>query len=252
MISLDMKLHIKQGFDGGSLEFVNCTGAPLDYVLIRIIIYGLGWRVVNSFYSKQYKIMKKRGRPLKYDHDEALDKAIQVFWSKGLTATSLDDLADAMNMNRPSIYNAFGNKISIYRKAFARFVSQLGEQLDGDLFGEPDLNKAMKQFYSAALDTYFQGTTPLGCFVTCTAIVEAATCPEIKKDLDLTINKIDTVIEKRLLAAQQEGSWAKDGDAKNTAKLLHATLQSLAVRARGGESRASLKAMYSSAVDMVC
>jgi len=196
--------------------------------------------------------MKKRGRPLKYDHDEALDSAIQVFWSKGLTATSLDDLADAMKMNRPSIYNAFGNKISIYRKAFARFVAQLGEQLDKDLFGEPDLNKAMKQFYSGALDTYFRGVPPLGCFVTCTAIVEAATCAEIRKDLDLVISKIDTVIESRLLAAQQEGLWSKDSDAKNVAKLLHATLQSLAVRARSGESRASLKKMYLGVVDMVC
>jgi|TARA_R110000868_G_scaffold147127_3_gene368338 AcrR family transcriptional regulator len=196
--------------------------------------------------------MKKRGRPLKYDHDEALDSAIQVFWSKGLTATSLDDLADAMNMNRPSIYNAFGNKKSIYRKAFARFVAQLGEQLDRNLFGEQDLKKAMKQFYSSALDTYFIGAAPLGCFVTCTAVVEAATYPEIRKDLDVVIKRIDTIIEKRLLAAQQEGSWPKDGDTENVAKLLHATLQSLAVRARSGESRSSLKIMYSSAVDMLC
>lgn len=196
--------------------------------------------------------MKKRGRPLKFNPDEALDSALHVFWSKGLTATSLDNLADAMKMNRPSIYNAFGDKKSIYRKAFARFVGQLGEQLDSELFSEPDLNKAMKQFYSSALNTYFSGTIPLGCFVSCTAVVEAATHIEIRKDLDIVINRIDAVIEKRLLVAQQEGSWPKDGDTKNTAKLLHATLQSLAVRARSGESRSSLKKMYSSAVDMLC
>ncbi len=196
--------------------------------------------------------MKKRGRPLKYDHDAALDSAIQEFWSKGLTATCLDDLADAMNMNRPSIYNAFGNKTSLYRKAFTRFVAQLGEQLDRELFGEPDLNNAMKQFYSRALDTYFSGDAPLGCFVTCTAVVEAATYPEIKKDLDFVINSIDTIIEKRLLMAQKEGSWPKDGDAGTVAKLLHAALQSLAVRARSGESRSSLKTMYTNTVEMVC
>jgi len=196
--------------------------------------------------------MKKRGRPLKYDPDEALDSAVQVFWSKGLTATSLDDLAKAMRMNRPSIYNAFGDKKTIYRKAFARFLSQIGEQLDKELFSEANLNKAMKQFYSRALDTYFSGAVPLGCFVSCTAIVEATTHLDIKKDLDVVINRIDTVLEKRLLLAQQEGSWPKDGDAKNTAKILHATLQSLAMRARSGESRSSLKKMYSNAVDMLC
>lgn len=196
--------------------------------------------------------MRKRGRPLEYDHNEALDSAIQVFWTKGLTATSLDDLAAAMKMNRPSIYNAFGNKTSIYRKAFARFVSQLGEQLDTALFSEPNLNIAMKQFYRTALDTYFTGEAPLGCFVTSTAVVEAAAHPEIREDLDAVINRVDAVIEKRLLAAQHDGDWPKDNDAKNVAKLLHATLQSLAVRARGGESRSSLEIMYSSAVDILC
>ena len=196
--------------------------------------------------------MKKRGRPPKYNPDDALDSAMQVFWSKGLTATSLDDLADAMNMNRPSIYNAFGDKEAIYRKAFARFVDHLGGQLDRTLFSEPDLDKALKQFYSSALDTYFSNATPLGCFVTCTATVEAATYPEIRKDLDTVIKRIDEVLEKRLIQAQQAGFLPKGRDPKDLAKLLHATLQSLAVRARSGESKASLKRMYSSAVDLLC
>ena len=51
--------------------------------------------------------------------------AIGVFWAKGLSGTSLDDLASAMKMNRPSIYNAFGNKEEIYRRALARFCGQL-------------------------------------------------------------------------------------------------------------------------------
>jgi AcrR family transcriptional regulator len=195
-------------------------------------------------------MVAKRGRPPKYDPDEALDNAIRVFWAKGLTAASLDDLSDAMNMNRPSIYNAFGDKESIYRKAMARFVDQLGEQLESILFSEPNLNKAMKLFYSSALDMYFSGDEPLGCFVTCTATVEAARYPEIKKDLKLVIDRVDSAIERRLLKAQEEGHWPQDKEPKNVAKLLHATLQSVAVRARSGEPRASLNRMCSSTVDM--
>lgn len=197
-------------------------------------------------------MVKKRGRPPKYDSGEALDGAIRVFWQKGLTATSLDDLSDAMNMNRPSIYNAFGDKESVYRKALARFVEKLGDQLETILFSEPDLDKAIKHFYKAALNTYFSNTEPLGCFVTCTATVEVMTNPEIKKDLNVIINRVDSVLEERLLKAQEEGKWPKDGKPKNVAKLLHATLQSLAIRARSGESRASLNRMYTSAVDALC
>jgi len=120
------------------------------------------------------------------------------------------------------------------------------------LFDEPDIKRAMKLFYNTALDTYFSGDQALGCFVTCTATVEAATHSEIRKDLNVAINSIDVVIEKRLLRAQQEGNWPRDRDLKTVAKLLHATLQSLAVRARSGEARGSLDAMYTGVVDMLC
>jgi hypothetical protein len=82
--------------------------------------------------------------------------------------------------------------------------------------------------------------------------VEVTRNEEIKKDLKLVINRVDAVLEERLIKAQREGNWPKDGKPKNAAKLLHATLQSLAIRARSGESRVSLNKMYSSAVDMLC
>jgi AcrR family transcriptional regulator len=195
---------------------------------------------------------KKRGRPPKYDPALVLDKAIRVFWEKGLTATSLDDLSKAMNMNRPSIYNAFGDKEAVYRMALARFVQQLGDHLESILFSEPILNKAVKRFYGGALDTYFGNSEPLGCFATCTAIVEVTSNTEIKKDLNIVVKRVDAVLEKRLLKAQQEGDWHQDGNPKDVAKLLNATLQSLAIRARNGESRVSLNKMYSNTVDILC
>lgn len=197
-------------------------------------------------------MIKQRGRPKQFDADEALDNAIQVFWSKGLNATSLDDLAGAMNMNRPSIYNAFGDKQSLYRKALARFIEQLGQALDKTLFAEPDLKQAINLFYHGALEVYFGHPEPLGCFVTCTAPVEAVMHPEIKTDLNTVIKQIDTVIEQRLKTAQTVGDLAADKDIKQLSRLLHATLQSLAIRARAGESRATLKKMYSSVVDLLC
>ena len=195
---------------------------------------------------------KKRGRPPKYDFNEALDNAILVFWRKGLTATSLDDLSEAMNMNRPSIYNAFGDKEAIYRKALAKFVRQLGEQLDAVLFSEPDLNKALKRFYQVAMDTYFSNSEVLGCFATCTALVEVTSSTEIKKDFGLVIDRIDSVLEKRLLKAQQEENWHQSGSLKDVAKLLNATLQSVGIRARNGASRESLDEMCSTVVNLLC
>ena len=58
---------------------------------------------------------RPRGRPRKFDVSEALENALLVFWTKGFAGASLDELADAMAMKRPSIYNAFGDKQSLYR-----------------------------------------------------------------------------------------------------------------------------------------
>jgi len=194
----------------------------------------------------------KRGRPRQYNPDQALDRAMRLFWSKGYTATSLDDLSAATNMNRPSLYNAFGNKEQIYRQAFARFITSMRDDVETNLFSEPDLKLALMEFYHQALNIYFGRDVPLGCFITSTAPAESITHPDIRRDLNRIIREVDLALERRLEIAQESGQWPQDKNAKMVAKLLHATLQSIALRARGGESRRSLKAIYTLAVDTFC
>ena len=57
-----------------------------------------------------------------FDVDQALDFALKVFWRKGYEGTSLHDLTEAMGINRPSLYAAFGNKEELFRKALDRYA----------------------------------------------------------------------------------------------------------------------------------
>jgi AcrR family transcriptional regulator len=57
------------------------------------------------------------GRPRAFDPDEALEKALEVFWQKGYEGTSLTDLTKAMGINKPSLYSTFGNKEELFLKA---------------------------------------------------------------------------------------------------------------------------------------
>src|SRR3990170_4118523 len=61
------------------------------------------------------------GRPRAFDMDQALDRALEVFWRKGYEGTTICDLTAVMGINPPSIYAAFGNKEGLFRKALDRY-----------------------------------------------------------------------------------------------------------------------------------
>ena len=193
----------------------------------------------------------KRGRPRKYDPSVALGKATQLFWAQGFSATSLDELATATEMNRPSIYNAFGDKEMLYRKSLEQFTQQLKAQVETVLFGEETLSKALLSFFYGALDVYFAAEPALGCFVMCTAPAEAVAHPEVRNDLRSLIADLDRALAKRFQMAQAAGEWPRDADAPAAARMTQATLHSLAIRARSGESKASLRKLARFAVDLL-
>lgn len=196
--------------------------------------------------------MKKRGRPPKFDRAEALYSALQTFWFKGFAATSLDDLAEAMGMNRPSIYNAFGDKESIYQEAFGKFASDVEKAIEATLFNEPDITKALDAFYAGALEVYTNGREPLGCFMIGTATVEAPSNPAIKNDLKTVVENVDSMLEKRLNQSIRDKQWkATKSEAKTVSRLLHGLLHTIAIRARCGEPKAKLTKYYTDSVKYI-
>ena len=69
-------------------------------------------------------------RPREFDETAVLDAAIQCFWAKGFEATSVRDLADEMGITGASLYNAFGDKRALYRRALDQYVAgSLGERV---------------------------------------------------------------------------------------------------------------------------
>ena len=171
-----------------------------------------------------------------------------LFWEKGLSATSLDDLAEAMSMNRPSIYNAFGNKDEIYRRALDKFCGQLDHGMEETLETIPSLQKGLEAFFNRAIDVYC-GTDPaMGCLMICTAPSEAFSHPEVGDDLRELIKRLDKGFTKRLKRAQSEGELSDELKPELSASLLQATLQTLALRARVGTSRRELNKIAAYAV----
>jgi AcrR family transcriptional regulator len=195
---------------------------------------------------------RSRGRPRQYDRETALNGALQVFCTKGFTATSLDDLAAATGMNRPSLYNAFGDKEALYRETLEHFISGLRDAIGRHVAAEPDLQKALQGFYKGALQEYFSMRPARGCFAFTTAPVEALTHPEFQRDIKALVDELDELLTQKFAAAKADGSYPNIVDPKSSAKIAQGVLHSLAIRSRAGESKASLTSMAMSAVAMLC
>ncbi len=194
---------------------------------------------------------KSRGRPRKFDTKEALDKALLVFWTRGFAGTSLDDLSEAMEMKRPSIYNAFGDKESLYRAALDAFQAKLNSGMR-ELLEGGDLKTNLNQFFCRALDVYTAGETQLGCFIFCTAPAEAIAHPDVREDIFAITTNTDRTLKTLFEESQTSGQLSPATDPLIAAQLTQATLHSLALRSRAGQSRTSLNKMAKGAVEMIC
>jgi AcrR family transcriptional regulator len=178
---------------------------------------------------------------------------MDVFWDKGYAATSLDDLTQAMEINRPSLYAAFGDKHALYQKALAAYRARSAQQTAAVLSDTKTLRLALSDFYAGALALYLTGKKGArGCFTIGTALVEAIADPEIRATLAEGIAQLDSTMEKRIALAQKKGEIAKSANPALLAKLASATLYTLAIRARAGQPKAELQKMIDAGVEAIC
>ena len=105
-----------------------------------------------------------KGRPREFDTDGALDRALEVFWRKGYEGASLSDLTDAMGINRPSLYAAFGNKEELFRKVLARYVEGPAACVSKSL-EEPTVRGVVEKLLSSAVDVVTDPKNPKGCLL---------------------------------------------------------------------------------------
>ncbi len=199
------------------------------------------------------KEQRRRGRPPAYVPEVALARATKAFWESGYAATSLDDLAAATGMNRPSLYGAFGDKHALYLKALAAYWEAGRLAMADALAPDRPLREGLRRVYGIALDLYFPAKgQPRGCFLIGTATTEAMRDADVRTTLGDALREIDAAFEARLRLGQERGELATEADPSILAKLAGAMLHTLALRSRAGASRAELERLADGAVALIC
>ncbi len=206
-----------------------------------------------------YKMVQKsksprsRGRPRNYDPDRALGQARDAFWDAGYTGTSLDDLSSVTGMNRPSLYGAFGDKRALYLHTLQRYREFSRAALKEELSLERSLPEALRGVFARAISIYLAGKRGArGCFLVGTATTESVQDADVRDVLADGLHELDDLFEVRLQQALDSGEIKSSSKAADLARVVCGIMNSLAVRARAGESRATLEATAEAAVRLIC
>jgi AcrR family transcriptional regulator len=180
------------------------------------------------------------GRPREFDVDEALDRAMKVFWLKGYEGTTIPDLTEAMGINRPSLYAAFGNKESLFRKAIDRYSENAGHHVR-EALNEPSANRVVETLLRGTLEVLTNPSNPHGCLLVQAALScgEDADC--VRRELIERRELIQKSLCDRFERACKEKDLPADASPTALARYLTAVMHGMAVQAAGGATRAELQ-----------
>ena len=194
---------------------------------------------------------RRRGRPRQFDYDEALAAALQTFWHRGFTGTSVEHLTTAMRLNRPSLYAAFGNKDAAYAAAIDHYVATIGREYVMALHRAAPLRASLTAFFTAVIDVVTGRQGPTGCAIVCTLPAEAGSSPAARRQLARVLADIDAAVIARLRTARAAGELPASTNLPALAQLVAGTMINISIRARSGVSRGELTRIARSLVDLV-
>ncbi|MCP3162720.1 TetR/AcrR family transcriptional regulator [Myxococcus qinghaiensis] len=180
------------------------------------------------------------GRPRGFDVDEALDRALRLFWRQGYEGTSLSDLTEELGINRPSLYAAFGNKESLFRKALDKYVER-HLVLYHQAFALPTARAAVEHLLLGLADAQTLPRGPRGCITVQGALVSGADAVPIQKELAARRAAGEKALRDRLEQGQREGDVPAHVDCADLARYFTTVTQGMSVQAATGASREELR-----------
>src|SRR5580658_446215 len=186
---------------------------------------------------KREKITSALGRPRAFDAEKALDRAMLLFWRKGYLGTSLSDLTDAMGINRPSLYTAFGNKESLFRRALDHYARGPSSYLTTAL-QQPTARAVVERLFYGVVDLLTDPRTP----TTCLWVHGALSCGDDPLRGDFVAQRAagQAELRTRFMRAVEDGDLPRDSDVDALARYVQTVNFGLTVQASTGATRKEL------------
>jgi AcrR family transcriptional regulator len=187
------------------------------------------------------------GRPRAFDTDLALDQAMQLFWRKGFLGTSLSDLTEAMGINRPSLYAAFGNKEALFRRAVDRYFQGPAKYLQ-DALKKPTARGVVEHLLHGVVDLVTDPKLPGTCLWVHGALSCGGTSDPLQKEFVRQRAQGLADLRARFKRALAEGDLPRGSDDDALARFIQTVNFGLSVQAATGASRKELLRVVATAL----
>jgi AcrR family transcriptional regulator len=192
---------------------------------------------------------RPRGRPRSFDETGALEKATQVFWSKGYDGVTIDDLVAGMGVGRPSLYAVFGDKRTIFLRVLRAYAEAKGALAAKALLAPHSLRDSLAGFLRHAVESATEKGSAPGCLLVCVApLVNDA---EVQQFLQDAVAGAAALVERRFRDAISAGEIPSDFPVAVRASQLLDLTRGLTIRAQMGTPRTTLLKDAEEATELV-
>lgn len=181
-----------------------------------------------------------RGRPREFDTEQALDRALALFWRNGYEGTSLAALTAAVGVTPTSLYAAFGNKEALFRRVVDRYVRGPANYLHRAI-AAPTARGVAEAALAGAIDMVTDPKHPDGCLLVHGALAAHPDLAPVREELSRRRAGAEAAVRRRFERAVEDGELRSAGDAPRLAAFLMTVIWGLSVQAAGGASRAELE-----------
>jgi TetR/AcrR family transcriptional repressor of nem operon len=171
-------------------------------------------------------------RPREFDEQAVLESATEWFWNNGYEATSVRDLADRMGMTTASLYNAFGDKRSLYRLVLDRYaivaLQRCADAFDGNM---PPV-QGIESFFNTIVEDALNDRLHKGCLVVNTSLEVAPHDADFRDVVAKVFVRIEKYMRDCITAGQLDGTISTKQPADDLARLLLGALLGIRVLSR--------------------
>jgi AcrR family transcriptional regulator len=183
-------------------------------------------------------IRRKTGRPLSFNREEALHKALLLFWRHGYEATSVNDLTEEMGITPPSLYACYGNKKQLFLEAVHLYLGP--NKAESIIDGAPTAKAAAESLLEASAIAFTGTDTPRGCLLASAAASCSAEAADVQAELGKMRKRIEGSLRRRIAKAVKSGELDHDADPVALAGFTMSVIQGMSILARDGASREKL------------